>query len=730
MKRETPVKTTKPQSPMNSITSRRICSSSPSDKKQLMENQTLDSERGAVLVIAVLLLVVIVFVVSMSLNIGYSNVIQTDLQVAADSAAVSSAGALCASKACWRNAREVALETLESHVLRGSILTKAKVDFTGLENQLSTRWEFDGIRVTVQRGRWWPDRSEFESMESPDATQWQANHPGIPNIIGANAVRVTISRPSVLMFLNPFSSAGETGYSVFAEAIAAGGKQEDVCIAPFAYPMCSLINEDGDFDATTSCQFDRFLTESKRYCPPNTDCDVVPGAFWNPLPMNPEDFDPMSMSHSGNGVENCPPFFWAGDLKEYWHCPLSSDPTWTPSFVGYQLQSMMTGGSTTNLSNVSQEWTDVRGYMSQVPKFLVRGTRFNVPLIGEDEYGPGQPMGRASDQFGLVGLPVGPGIPSIDGANDEEEIRTVLSSSPPCLSARIGQRFKILAEGLQEPESDTVIWEQISNQLNGSQATHPKMVDTDLGYPAVTYRHRYDNIHWGIRDTHPPYTNSVSREYAFDRNESYGACNSKRWGYRGMRGESPEIAWSVIPSDPNDYRFSYLTSLIPGSFDYNFACRAANNYMFGYYDDVFQSDDVAGGTPLDENGRVWKISVPIISESCGDGAVQACRGINGETNDPLIDPSKEYEICAFIEVYVMDVDIGYDPPAFPRATCDSALTSGYHYPWGFDLEAKSADGSATTQPTRCNNVRTRPVCNARLLASSEHTGAATPTLVK
>lgn len=686
------------------------------------------SDDGVVIIIFALVVVLVLMAVSVALNIGYSKVVKTDMRVAADAAAISGAGALCSSQTCWRNARLVALAALSEHTIRGSLNHSSRVDFSGQESNETPRWDFGAIRVTVERGRWHPEDGEFESMEEPTADDWQLAHPGIPNFIGANAVRVMIERPAVSMFFNPFRGLSDLSYEMVVEAVAAGGRQDDVCVAPFAIPVCSLVNESGDFDASMSCHFDRYITEADRYCPSGEDCDVVPGAFWNPAPIDPTDFPQMSMASAGAwGVEGCPPFYWSTDGKDAWYCPLADNPNWEPSYVGYQLQSMMTGGGAFGqaLDNKQQEWRSLRKYMTQMPTLFLRGSRFNVPLLSESEITPGQRRGRAGDHYGVFGLPIVPGATS--ATISEESIRDVVSSLPPCQTARLGQKFRVLGDGLIDPESEQVIWDQITNNLGGSADQHPRMIDTELGWPAVTFKHQLINVHWGIREEFP-FDIQVSRAYAYNEAKAYGACNSRRWGYRGMRGEDPGRAWTDIPSDPNDYHYTPFRNRAENTYEQ--LCESDIDFMFGYYEDVFVSQDLdADGKALDETGRVWRVSVPVISESCGDASVASCAGINGATDDPLIDSSKEYEICAFIEVYVMDVDIGYEPPLYPRAECPTAHESHAHYPWGFDLAAQTS-GPDTVEPTACNNARTRHVCDARLLASSEHTGAPTPSLVR
>ena len=282
------------------------------------------------------------------------------------------------------------------------------------------------------------------------------------------------------------------------------------------------------------------------------------------------------------------------------------------------------------------------------------------------------------------------------------------------------------------------ILEQITRAVDSPVSRHPEMRSTDIGSPMLTYKvtshqplstNRWGGMFDSYLKNNPPGdfpANWQPRFEMFDSSRAYGACNSRRMGYRGMPRAPSYKPWETIPDAGDTAHTFYAPSLfssVPNLIDSAEQRSYCTLSSFGYFEDPFVTEDRKDdGEPLLEAGRVWQISVPVISESCEDLVVASCQGINGAINDPLIAANKAYQICGFIRISVIDTDVGQAPPSYPRNGCEDPGDSTFdasathwqawnhkelHYPWGFDLNALNADGPENPAPTSCNNIRTR-----------------------
>jgi hypothetical protein len=225
-----------------------------------------NAEEGTVMVVVSAALFSLAAILSFVIVVGYKAVIHTQLQNAADAAALAGAGTLCGTSICSVSAREVATEILGDHSAlsspgEGQTLTDGAQNFN----------------FTVEIGRWYPSRG-FESMEGT----WQDLNPGVPLDLSANAVRVTATRPQVRPPLLRYLGFS---FGVSASSVALAGPANTVPVAPFAIPACALLDTDGVFRADKICGGDRIFTEAARYCPPgNANCGVIPSFVYDPMP--------------------------------------------------------------------------------------------------------------------------------------------------------------------------------------------------------------------------------------------------------------------------------------------------------------------------------------------------------------------------------------------------------------------------------------------------------------
>ncbi len=239
------------------------------------------TERGSVLWLLALILVPLVFVAAIAVNVSYSRLSREEMQAVADLAALSSSSVLCTSKDCYADAREAAIQTVRLSKLSGA--PNDQLDLS-IDPAIGPEQRVGDFQVTVERGRWWrsgmPGTGStdpyFESFDRPSGPSWQSLYPGIPDFAASNAVKVSIERMSVPFFVSLGSSGS---YDLKAEAVSLGGEVETVHAAPFALPVCAILNKAGDFSARANCSYNRIFTRTDRYCeaPGDSDqCGILP----------------------------------------------------------------------------------------------------------------------------------------------------------------------------------------------------------------------------------------------------------------------------------------------------------------------------------------------------------------------------------------------------------------------------------------------------------------------
>lgn len=214
-------------------------------------------DQGVVLVLLLLTLPVLLCIVAIALNLGYSRMVKTQLKAASDAAAFAGAAALCNEDPnCFLRSRTLAISTLNQHKVYGSITDSKIISIP--ENDSEHSWTFDNLEISIERGVL-KSTGEFESIEPgeplTDAPQM------IPSLV-ANAVKVVIRRPSILMLLWPSGNR----FDISATSIASQGASNTIPIAPFALPLCALINDDSTpMSSSDRCRADRLFTSTSQY---------------------------------------------------------------------------------------------------------------------------------------------------------------------------------------------------------------------------------------------------------------------------------------------------------------------------------------------------------------------------------------------------------------------------------------------------------------------------------
>lgn len=527
------------------------------DRRDHPRGQTAGKERGAVAVLTAMLVVVLVGAMALALNHGYALLVQRELRTAADAAAHAVTVSLCATSACWADAKAAAINVLKGHLVHGRLGDSAAID---LDPDGGPVWEDarKNWRVTVERGRWLPG-GRFASLELPKGSPQSV----VPLRLAANAVRVEIERPKQTFIAYPYGAAGGSAadYELDARTTALKGKAEVGCVAPFALPVCALVH-DGEFQTDALDGADRLFMRTSRFCdaasPGSPACKrLVPEFFYSPA--DPARYDPLTRP-----VEVSPP-------QCSWNNPRFTDP---------------------------------------------------------------------SDHFGVVGLPESAVATKPVG---EDMVRQVLENTTrPCVPATLGEPFLVLGTGLTEQASGEALWRQISVDYGGPGRSHPAF---SAAYPKLAVSTK----------SHDP---AACPAAAGTGGNGWGACNSRRYVYNGVLGQT------YFPAGRFDHGFT------PAWTDGGITWPAANE-----------------DTPL------WKVQVPIIGPR-GSKTLDCPGGTSAGAEDPWVDPGQDYEIVGFLMVNLFDEDIAAPPPLNPSQIADDHGwgPSGSDRVWGLN---RAPDGNPT-----------------------------------
>jgi len=414
------------------------------------------NEFGIVTTMTALLAVVLIAVAGLVSTYGYGILVRSELQVAADAAALAGAAELCPWEECWNAAPDSAAAALREHVAHGNVGDNIELDISKMserrdeEGKLIPVWDGDNLVVRIERGQWTKNFG-FRSFEA----SWEEEHPGVPKTIAMNAIRVTLERPQYTGILNVF---GTFSSAVSAESIALASANENVRVAPMAIPVCALLNDEGKFDKARLCSADRLFTRSDRFCTDGGNCGIVPSFPWTPC-----------SSESGNNFQML--VAAQGFCSDVWSLqpeaphPVPSEPGWNPISACTVLRYLLSadhGGdglastgfgcylqADLNKPNHPQEgYAVIRGFQNE---------RFR----------------SIADHYGVFGVPGG-------YEPTEEAIRTAVDQNfNPGLDAQIGDEFRVLPGGLVEPESQAAFRSQILGLFGDS--AHPPMSQTEIG---------------------------------------------------------------------------------------------------------------------------------------------------------------------------------------------------------------------------------------------------------
>lgn len=637
-------------------------------KMNTNERRRRNSEQGAIMLITVLSIGMLIALVSIVVNVSYSRVVSTELQVAADAAVHAGSATMCSDDRCWDGVINTTLEAIKEQADHGPLRN------TGYSTPTSTgpaTWDAGKLKLTIHRGRWWNDTppgnvtllpgTNFEPIDTPD---WAAAHPNIPPFLAINALYVKVERPDINLFVNIF---GGGQYTKSAESVAAGNKIGRVCVAPFAVTTCSLVNPRGEYRPENSCRFDRLFTEAKRYCPADQpNCRIMPSFPYYPASSySAASFDPeqaitdICAQRCGEGSGNEIPewcSFCHSVLDQHINPIIPLDPSFNFMIGGYVPAS-------------------IKDSFWEYPKTNQTSTDYV-------DFG---------DLYGVVGIPRPISVAT------EGNIQNVLFTqvNPNCpvgtVPGNIGDQFDILPDGLTDPLSQ----QRIMQRIDDSSLTFGQ---TDL-LSAIVQNYQpsfdFDEVVFpgpvANQSTNPPTNLNLVR---------YGLCNSELFaaGTRGNNDTTPAIAASQCDEAGEDITPTYLK----------------NN-----------------PTNARDGAKVWKIAVPVIAEDNGP-ACATVTPVATDDPPVATGAGHTYTIVGFVSVDFFDADIGMDSPkpltqcpdidTDGDGTTDASLAKDL--PWGFNYTRDGRHPNMTTPLSkdlnhrdRCNLVRARLTCENNLLAS-------------
>lgn len=505
-------------------------------------------ERGAYSVLSACLIAALITFAGYSLNATYSRSVSADLQAAADAAAHAGAKALCATQECWENSAVIAQQVIYAQLfeqMTGELSSVCRMGEGGEpggggpgggeEGPPGDGWEqelcyamralgfpgppgggpgdamdkggldVDGFfnidRPIIERGRWTPELG-FESVESPT---WQNDNPGKPRSAYVNAVRVRLRRPHITIMKLPFT---KWEHAVEIEALAVADTVKEERIAPFAIPVCALMEREdtfADFQKDVS-KADRLFGRADRFCP-SGDCDILPAFAYGICENDPQRY--------------------------------ADDPN-TSYFADAESAEL----AITSLGLPFSASDEGHYCLTQ----HMKPTQHDQERAGGDNWAMHnrQPFIEIWNSYGLVGLPEGAG--GAGPGMQEDDLLTVLQQAlvdKVNVRAKIGDRFYILPEGLTSSIAGDDIWSIIAG-INAPHETRVGLQESHLG----TLKR---NLNYYL-------TSAGHAEWLSDMDQMQtvhhqGLCPSRRMeidaGDSTVNGDETMVAFQPAQSDPD-----------------------------------------------------------------------------------------------------------------------------------------------------------------------------------
>ncbi len=668
---------------------------------------------GYFLVFIALGIAIFIGMLSMAINIGYSRSLRTEMQDAVDSAAHAAASILCSTTACYEDAVGLAVAMLTEKGAEGII--KGNSDMVDGDQEFT--WTNGVATITIHRGRWWPnhpevnlpydgptaffhdngvfedfDRKVYSDSAGEDIT-WQQRYPQLPDFLVSNAIYVKAEVNYKNSFFNIFNISDST---LITEAYAvAGNSEKEVCIAPFAIPVCALLNNEGKYDKDNSCLYERHFTESNRYCEKNADgdleeCNTVPGSIYRAYPK---------ATNEADGIEE-------------------------------HIQFLLDEDSDVNFSRTVNSDPGCIFFCSQTTTFYEPHVNFTCDFKSS----PQPTLESPSDFFGLVGMPLKSHETLVkDYYHHDKEysyaemLDDLASTENFCLGARIGDDFKVLKNGLTTSESaDAFKQVLLSNYTittqfeNEYEAIYHSILPKDASLLSTT--------HTGVADLGALHTQLGCGENI----KRQGMCNSQLF-YYDTKCLVNQNMYSIDSNSTNYFRKPlYNENMI--------ACPRVEE-VGGYTASNLSGQRIYNPENFlstSDSAKTWTTAIPIVAPK-GEGDLgAACAGILSKpAPDPLFAEDTEYTIVGFTTVNFFDFDVGM-PPAnrahTPSASAEPTLIAAYQsmsdtwdtfwpsdQPWGFsDTIIPDTGSESPPYQTSCHMVKGMQSCDQGLISAPEN----------
>ncbi len=648
----------------------------------------MNHQRGAVLVFFAVFLVLLVGMAFACVNFGFLTKTKRELRLTAEAAALAGASQLCATKICFERARESAVESVSQHRVQGSLgsdksfsIRETSPEADGITwDRLSDR----GFKVVIERG--WVRGGNFESMEQ----DWQAEHPGVVRHLTANAVRVKLLRPSLRFISIGF---GSKLFTEVASAVAVRGFQDETPVVPFAIPACALLNSEGEtYSKGEICRAERYFSRSDRYGIESGDYQGVSGPSFGTQPCS------STLLNAGGTSEYGQIYFKNQDSLNFWTTvsELLYIPPASPSLGA--ACALIHGDAATLAKSPSIPSPLSPSFTATFGETVLAS---NVPRGFGGKSLPPQPVSSSSseysDLFGVVGLP--------DHTLGDIESRITerfQQDRNPTWNARLGSSFSVLANGLQNSDLDQLVWNAISNSINGVELadnldSHPRLEETVL-----------ENIE-------REYSTFIGAAAPIGISSSTTAkpCSS----FQGSNDPNCKVYPFVARTSPalNKDNVEWLVGIDPR----NGLCNShwsevqdfsVQNWNGGTISSFWARADFKLRAGIDNRTRVWKVQFPVIADYSAGAA--ACSVSSG--TDPVLDGSHETVVVGFVPGLIYDVDIGKPTPEI-RFQFNAGRTHRVAQ-WGFKES--------------CNVVRARIDCGDHFIPSGESNDEATVKIVE
>ena len=519
--------------------------------------------------------------------------------------------------------------------------------------------------MTIERGIW--DGGAFRSTEG----DWNTRHPGVPNWVAANAVRVHLLRTKSGLASRLFTFTPD---KIAADSTATKGQASGTEVAPFAIPVCDILDRRaeyyGETDEREICHGDIAFGDSARH---DTGSGFLrPGWSWQPC-------NESKYSSSRWDADFGRGYFASEDDFSTWlagadsacraaTCPTCGQcPVWPVDTASSSGKYCFSVGGVTGA-----------GYSYSFPTGFLNSGFFPMPSEFVQADGNGWRSGQ--DHFGVVGLP------GLDATATQSTIRTqveslLYSSLNPNTTTRLGDTFRILGSGLTTAELDSRIWQVISGIKDRD---HTEIGLTELGTVDRNLGIFEAPIGFSASPSTPPSdwacdTLPCPPDPAMDAGSTAVWSMSLNHGLDGPEAGMCHSHWYNY--DPATMRVGAERTM---HFWPKWVARA----------ELKKEADAKDDTP------VWDAVVPVIADPGSDAA--SCNSPD-QFHTPPPDPSREMMVIGFMHLYIYDVDIGQTPgpPEFTFPNGVKKTVQNWSFPAG-----------------QCNTVRGRLRCDRRFIPDS------------